>query len=231
MKKNILQKIRHVIATFALISTAFYFPAAGASQQPSPPATPTPTVRSQPEIKTEIATFAGGCFWCMDAEFAQLPGVIKVVSGFTGGTVKNPTYEQVSSGATGHHEAIEVTFDPAKVTYAHLLDIFWHNIDPLDEAGQFCDKGSQYRAGIYVHSHDQRWLAETSRDKVKKLFDGHEVATIIEAAEEFYPAEDYHQDFYRKNELHYKLYHESCGRDKRLGELWRGKTDSLVPAK
>jgi peptide-methionine (S)-S-oxide reductase len=181
------------------------------------------------ETKTETATFAGGCFWCMDAEFSGIPGVIKVVSGYTGGTLANPTYTQVSFGDTGHFESIEVTFDPEKVTYAKLLDIFWHNIDPTDKYGQFCDKGTQYRAGIFTHGDGQQKLAEASRDQVKKLFDGHEVATLIRPAMAFYPAEDYHQDYYRKNTLHYKLYHMGCGRDGRLHELWNGKPETVTP--
>lgn len=181
------------------------------------------------ETKTENATFAGGCFWCMDAEFAGIPGVSKVVSGYTGGTLENPTYTDVSMGNTGHFEAIEVTYDPAKVTYAQLLDIFWHNIDPTDEHGQFCDKGSQYRAGIFTHNDEQKKLAEASREQVKKLFAGEEIATIIEPAAKFYPAEDHHQDYYIKNKAAYKLYHYGCGRDRRLNVLWKGKPETVTP--
>jgi len=158
----------------------------------------------------------------MDSEFSTIPGVSKVVSGYTGGHVKNPTYEQVSSGTTGHVEAIEVTFDPAKVTYAQLLDIFWHNVDPLDEHGQFCDKGSQYRAGIFYHNAEQEKLAKASKEHVKKMF-SQELATLIAPATEFYPAEDYHQDYYIKNKTRYKMYRFGCGRDQRLEQLWRNK--------
>ncbi len=174
------------------------------------------------ETHNETATFAGGCFWCMDAEFSTIPGVSKVVSGYTGGHVRNPSYEEVSSGSTGHVEAIEVTYDPAKVTYAQLLDIFWHNIDPLDEYGQFCDKGSQYRAGIFYHSPEQKALAEASKTKVKALFK-QDLATVITPASEFFPAEDYHQDYYIKNKLRYKMYRGGCGRDDRIEQLWRDK--------
>lgn len=174
------------------------------------------------ETKMETATFAGGCFWCMDAEFSGIAGVSKVVSGFTGGHTKNPTYEEVSAGNTGHFEAIEVMYDPTKVTYAQLLDIFWHNIDPLDEYGQFCDKGSQYRAGIFYHNDTQKKLAEDSKQQMRKLFDK-ELATIIAPATEFYPAEDYHQDYYIKNKLRYKMYRVGCGRDERLKEVWKSK--------
>ncbi len=173
---------------------------------------------------TKTATFAGGCFWCMHGEFAAILGVSKVVSGYTGGATKNPTYEQVSGGGTGHVEAIEVTFDPAKVSYQQLLDIFWRNIDPLDEYGQFCDKGSQYRAGIFTHDEEQRKLAEGSKEKVKTMFKK-PVATVIKPATAFYPAEDYHQDFYIKSKLRYKTYRMGCGRDERLHELWKDKTD------
>jgi len=174
------------------------------------------------ETKTETATFAGGCFWCMDAEFSGIPGVTKVVSGYTGGQMKNPTYEEVSSGTTGHFEAIEITFDPAQVSYARLLDIFWHNVDPLDPYGQFCDKGSQYRAGIFYHNDEQKKLADASLTHVKKLL-GQDVSTIIQPAAEFYPAEDYHQDYYIKNKTRYKMYRLGCGRDDRLNELWKDK--------
>lgn len=178
--------------------------------------------------QAETATFAGGCFWCMDAEFASIPGVSKVVSGYTGGHTKHPTYEEVSFGTTGHFEAIEVTFDPSKVAYSKLLDIYWHNIDPLDPYGQFCDKGSQYRAGIFYHGKEQKKLAEASREQVKKMF-GQEIAAIIAPAAEFYPAEDYHQDYYIKNKTRYKMYHMGCGRDGRLDELWKDKQHSVMP--
>ncbi len=164
------------------------------------------------------ATFAGGCFWCMDAEFSGVKGVSKVVSGYTGGTLVNPTYEQVSSGTTGHVEAIEVTYDPAQVSYQQLLDIFWDNVDPFDEYGQFCDKGSQYRAGIFYHDEEQKRLAEASKEKVTTKFK-QSVATVIHPASVFYPAEDYHQDYYIKNKVRYKMYRYGCGRDERLEEL------------
>ncbi len=166
----------------------------------------------------QMATFAGGCFWCMEAEFAGIDGVSKVISGYTGGHTKNPTYEQVSSGITGHFEAIEITYDPAKVSYEKLLQIFWENIDPLDEYGQFCDKGTQYRAGIFVHSAKQRKLAETSKDAMAKTFKA-PIATVIRDADVFYAAEDYHQQYYIKSKDRYKRYRTGCGRDARLQEL------------
>lgn len=164
------------------------------------------------------ATFAGGCFWCMEAEFASIPGVSNVTSGYTGGHTKNPTYEQVSSGITGHFEAIEITYDHKQVSYEKLLEIFWDNIDPMDEYGQFCDKGSQYRAGIFVHDAGQKALAEKTRDKVQKKFQA-PVATIIRDASIFYPAEDYHQQYYIKSKDRYKRYRAGCGRDTRLQQL------------
>ena len=168
---------------------------------------------------SKTATFAGGCFWCMHGEFAGIEGVSKVVSGYTGGNTVNPTYEQVSTGNTGHVEAIEVTYDASKVSYDKLLDIFWENIDPLDQYGQFCDKGSQYRAGIFYHDAEQKQLAQESLEKIKKKF-AQPVATIIKPAATFYPAEDYHQDYYIKNKTRYKLYRIGCGRDEKLKEIW-----------
>lgn len=169
---------------------------------------------------TQQATFAGGCFWCMEPQFKGIDGVISVYSGYTGGEVKNPTYEEVSRGNTGHVEAIEVTFDPELVTYQALLDVFWKNIDPFDAKGQFCDKGSQYLAGIFVHSAQQRAEAEASQRAVEKQF-AKSVATFIRDARVFYPAEDYHQEFYIKSQARYKQYREGCGRDARLKEVWK----------
>ena len=169
-------------------------------------------------IKT--ATFAGGCFWCMQGEFAGIEGVSKSVSGYTGGNTINPTYEQVSTGNTGHVEAIEVTFDTSKVSYKKLLDIFWENIDPLDEYGQFCDKGSQYRAGIFYHDAEQKRLAEESIKEIAQKF-AQPIATVIRPASTFYPAEDYHQDYYIKNKTRYKLYRVGCGRDEKLKQIWK----------
>ncbi len=171
-------------------------------------------------LKTAI--FAGGCFWCMEPQFAAINGVSKVVSGYTGGRVDHPTYEQVSSGATGHVEAIEVSYDPSKVSYSALLDIFWKNVDPLDEYGQFCDKGSQYRAGVFYTDDQQKTLAEESKQKVSSMFK-QPVATVIKPASVFWPAEDYHQEYYIKNKIRYKMYRHGCGRDDRLESLWKDK--------
>jgi len=171
--------------------------------------------------KTEKATFAAGCFWCTEEAFEKVPGVISAVSGYTGGTVKGPSYEQVSSGRTGHTEAVEVTFDPAKVSYEKLLDVFWVNHDPTVKDRQFCDSGSQYRPEIFYHSEEQKKLAEASKAKWAKQKPFRQpLLTPITQAGAFYPAEDYHQDYYKKNALQYKFYVTGCGRYARLDSLW-----------
>lgn len=169
--------------------------------------------------ETAVATFAGGCFWCMEAPFDALPGVSSTTSGYTGGTKPRPSYEEVSAGGTGHAEAVEIVFDPAKVGYEALLEVFWRNIDPTVAGRQFCDVGSQYRSAIFVHDAAQRKAAEASRDAVQRKL-GVPVKTQIVEASEFFPAEDYHQDYYRKNPLRYRYYRHGCGRDARLEELW-----------
>ena len=165
------------------------------------------------------ATFAGGCFWCMEPPYDELEGVISTISGYIGGTKKNPTYEQVSAGTTGHTEAVEVTYDPKKISYEKLLEVFWRNIDPLTANAQFCDSGSQYRSAIFYHDQTQQTLAEASKKRLQSRFKQPIVTEIVRASE-FYPAEDYHQDYYKKNPIRYKFYRYSCGRDKRLQELW-----------
>ena len=171
--------------------------------------------------QTAIATFAGGCFWCMEPPFDAEPGVLKTIVGYTGGSGESPTYEQVSAGGTGHAESIRIDFDPAIVSYERLLEIFWENIDPLDEHGQFCDRGSQYRSAIFYHDEEQKELAEASKGRLAEngsLAGG--IVTEIVPASTFYPAEEYHQDYYKKNPLRYKYYRYSCGRDIRLSQLW-----------
>ena len=172
-------------------------------------------------VTTAKATFAGGCFWCMEPPFDKLDGVISTTSGYTGGTKTNPTYEQVSAGSTGHAEAVQVTYDPKKVSYEKLLDVFWHNIDPTQKDAQFCDHGTQYRSGIFYHDADQKRLAEASKAALDKSkpFKGAIVTEITQAAT-FYPAEEYHQDYYLKNPVRYKYYRSGCGRDNRLQEVW-----------
>ena len=174
---------------------------------------------------TATATFAGGCFWCMEPPFDKLDGVLSTTSGYTGGSQENPTYKQVSRGGTGHAEVVQVVYDPEKVSYAELLDVFWHNIDPTRIDGQFCDHGDQYRSEVFYHDDNQKQLAEQSKAALVELkpFDK-PVLTQITEASEFYPAEDYHQDYYVKNPVRYKFYRYGCGRDSRLEELW-GKQD------
>jgi len=167
------------------------------------------------------AIFAAGCFWCTEEAFEKVPGVVSAVSGYTGGTVKNPSYEQVSSGRTGHAEAVEVTFDPAKVTYEQLLDVFWVNHDPTVSNRQFCDSGSQYRPAIFYLNDEQKRLAEASKAKWEKMRPFKQpILTEITKAGPFYPAEDYHQDYYKKNPLQYRFYVTGCGRYQRLDSLW-----------
>jgi peptide-methionine (S)-S-oxide reductase len=168
------------------------------------------------------ATFAGGCFWCMEGPFDKIPGVVSTTSGYTGGHIKNPSYEQVSSGGTGHAESVQVVYDPAKVSYAKLLEVYWHNVDPLTPNRQFCDIGEQYRTAIFVHDAEQKRLAEATKAQVEKEL-GKPVVTEIVQAGPFYAAEDYHQDYYQKNPVRYKYYRTSCGRDRRLNELWGDK--------
>ena len=171
--------------------------------------------------KLEKATFAAGCFWCAEEAFEKVPGVVEVVSGYTGGKVKNPSYEQVSSGRTGHTEAVQVSFDAAKVSYDKLLEVFWLNHDPTVKDRQFCDSGSQYRPEIFYHSEEQKRLAEASKAKWEKAKPFKQpVLTPITPAGEFYPAEDYHQDYYKKNPLQYRFYVTGCGRYARLDSLW-----------
>jgi peptide-methionine (S)-S-oxide reductase len=165
------------------------------------------------------AAFAGGCFWCMEHPFDELAGVVSVTSGYTGGATKNPTYEEVSAGGTGHAESVEVLYDPAKIGYAQLLDVYWHNVDPLTRDAQFCDHGHQYRTAIFYHDSTQHRLAEESKQRLAARFT-EPIVTEIVAAGPFYPAEGYHQHYYRKNPLRYKLYRWGCGRDRRLKELW-----------
>lgn len=171
--------------------------------------------------KLEKATFAGGCFWCMEAPFDKLPGVVSVTAGYTGGQLKNPTYEQVSAGGTGHAEAVQIVFDPARISYSKLLDVYWHNIDPTVKDRQFCDVGHQYRSAIFVANEEQRRLALQSREALEKNKPFREpIVTEIEPAGTFYKAEEYHQHYYKKNPLRYAFYRAACGRDRRLKELW-----------
>jgi peptide-methionine (S)-S-oxide reductase len=174
-----------------------------------------------PARKLEVATFAGGCFWCMEHPFDELPGVVSVTSGYTGGAKKNPTYEEVSAGGTGHAESVQVVYDPAKISYQKLLERYWHNIDPTVKDRQFCDTGHQYRSAIFYHNEEQHRLALQSKQQLEKTkpFKG-EILTEIVPATQFYPAEQYHQHYYKKNPIRYRFYRTRCGRDARLKELW-----------
>ena len=174
-----------------------------------------------PKAGTEVAIFAGGCFWCMEHPFDVVPGVISTISGYEGGTKINPTYEEVSSGATGHAESVKVVYDPKRVSYETLLYVYWRNVDPLTRGGQFCDYGAQYRTAIFYTTDDQKRLAEASKAVLEKSGRFKQpIVTEITAAGPFYPAEDYHQDFYQTNPVRYSLYRFNCGRDARLEELW-----------
>lgn len=165
--------------------------------------------------------FAGGCFWCMEEAFEKVEGVVSVVSGYMGGSVSNPTYEQVSAGGTGHAESVEVSYDPAKVSYQKLLEVFWHNVDPVTPNAQFCDHGNQYRSVVFYGTDEERQLAEESKSAIEqsKRFSQPIVTQLVKASM-FYQAEDYHQDFYKKNPIRYKYYKFSCGRAQRLEALW-----------
>jgi peptide-methionine (S)-S-oxide reductase len=179
---------------------------------------------SLPVHETKTAIFAGGCFWCMEPPFDKLDGVISTTPGYTAGHKENPTYREVSAGSTGHTEAIEIKYDPERISYTELLNIFWKNIDPVAVDRQFCDAGSQYRAGIYYLDATQEAEAKRSLQALteNKPFAG-EITTEILPASKFYPAEDYHQDYYQKNPLRYKYYRFACGRDQRLQEIWGSK--------
>ncbi len=186
-----------VVMTFPLASVAEQKPASGLSN----------------------AIFAGGCFWCMEPPYDKLEGVTATTSGYIGGRAENAHYKKISAGLTRHVEAIQVTYDPEKVTYQQLLDVFWENVDPFDSRGQFCDKGPQYLSYIYYASESERTLAEASLKKVAEGFDRN-VATKIAASSAFYPAEGYHQNYYQRNPIRYRFYRSRCGRDDRLEELW-----------
>lgn len=168
-----------------------------------------------------VAVFAGGCFWCVESDFDQVPGVKKTISGYTGGTLRDPTYKQVVAGGTGHLEAVQIHYDPQIVSYEKLLDVFWHSVDPTDSGGQFCDRGESYATAIFAVSPEQKSIAEKSKAAVTKSGALKKpVVTPIVTAAAFYPAEGYHQDYYNKNPLRYRFYRTSCGRDRRIKALW-----------
>ena len=195
--------------------------AAGLALAQAPKPSPMPPPKPAAQTQLAKAIFAGGCFWCTEADFDKVDGVVSTTSGYIGGIVVNPSYEQVSGGRTGHTEAVEVVFDPARVSYAKLVDYFWRTIDPTVKDRQFCDVGSQYRTGIFTLDAEQQRIALASRAAVEKSkpFKA-PIVTEISAATAFYPAEDYHQDYYKKNPIRYQFYRNGCGRDARLQELW-----------
>jgi peptide-methionine (S)-S-oxide reductase len=197
-----------------LLSLSLVLASAGALAQTPPAGAP----------NRAVATFAGGCFWCVEADFDKVEGVISTTSGYIGGKVPNATYQQVSGGGTGHTEAVEVVYDPVKVTYEKLLEVFWRNHDPLTKDRQFCDTGDMYRPGIFYHNEEQRTLAEASKKEVAARFAPRLIQTEITPAPAFYKAEEYHQEYYLKNPVRYKFYRYNCGRDQRLEELW-GKSE------
>lgn len=192
----------------------------------------TTTAGPQPGAKSglEVATFAGGCFWCVEADFDKVPGVVRTISGYTGGHVDDPSYRQVSTESTGHREAVQIYFDPDKVRYQELVEIFWRSIDPTDPGGQFCDRGESYTTAIFASSEEQRRLAEASRRDIEQSgILEQPVVTSIETAKTFYPAEDYHQDYYRKNRLRYRLYRTACRRDSRVAAVWGDQAHQGIP--
>ena len=207
-----------VLAVLALLALLFAFTAPLRGEPPAGKAD------APAGKKLAKATFAGGCFWCMEPPFEELAGVVSVTSGYTGGWKENPTYEEVSAGGTGHAESVQILYDPAKIAYEKLLDVYWHNVDPTDRTGQFCDKGSQYRPAIFVHDEEQRRLAESSKAALEKNkpFAGPVVVEIVPATI-FWPAEEYHQRYHQKNPIRYRYYRHGCGRDARLAELWGAK--------
>ena len=168
-----------------------------------------------------VATFAGGCFWCVESDFDKVPGVVKTTSGYTGGSLDDPTYEQVSAGGTGHREAVQIHYDPKRVSYEGLLHIFWRSVDPSDAGGQFCDRGESYQSAIFAGTEEERRLARASKDALERsgVLEG-TVVTPIEPAGEFYPAEEYHQDYYKKNPARYRFYRFACRRDARVQQIW-----------
>lgn len=170
--------------------------------------------------QTDTALFAGGCFWTMQSDFDKVPGVIKTIAGYAGGNVANPSYEQVETGNTGHYESVQVIYDPTEVSYSTLLNVYWHNIDPTNAEGQFCDTGNQYRPVIFYNNDNQKQLANDSKQQL--IYSGRfqHIATQVLPATSFYPAEEYHQEFYRKHSVQYGLYKYDCGRDPKLKELW-----------
>ena len=221
--------MRRLLSLLALPVVTLATLAAGcATSEPAPAAGPSVGLALDPAL-ADTAVFAGGCFWCMEKPFESLDGVASVVSGFSGGTVPNPSYDEVSRKTTGHTEAVEVVYNPAVVSYDTLLQVYWHNVDPLDDGGQFCDRGSPYRPVIFVRTPAERAAAEATKAQLAERF-GEPVRVPIQDAAPFYAAEDYHQDFYRTNPVRYNSYRAGCRRDARLEQLWGDAAGHLGPA-
>lgn len=213
---------RTATAPAALVASALLAWACGGAEGSGTPTSGQDGATDAPAPRdTAVATFAGGCFWCMEPPFDELDGVLSTTSGYTGGRLENPTYDQVSSGETGHLEAVRIEYDPERIGYDALLHVFWRNVDPTDAGGQFCDRGSQYLTAIFYHTEEQKRAAEASRRELETS--GRlpaPVVTEVVPAGDFYRAEDYHQDYYREHPIRYKFYRTTCGRDRRLRQLW-----------
>jgi len=212
MSRSSISRHRHILSIAVLMCAQLALGPGSAESASAPGRAAGPTA---------FATFAGGCFWCMEPPFEKLDGVHAVISGYMGGHKKNPTYEEVSAGVTGHAESVEIRYDAAKIGYERLLEVFWHNVDPTTADRQFCDHGRQYRPAIFYRDTTQKRLAEQTRRTIERTKQFREPIVLeITAASTFYPAEEYHQDFYKKNPAHYSSYRTGCGRDRRLRQLW-----------
>ena len=221
--------MRRLLFLLALPAVVLATVAAGCgTSEPLPPAGPSVGMALDPAL-ADTVVFAGGCFWCMEKPFEELDGVASVVSGFSGGTVANPTYDEVSRKTTGHYEVVEVVYNPQVVPFDTLLQVYWHNVDPFDDGGQFCDRGSPYRPAIFVRTPAERAAAAATVSQVQEKFGLPVLVPVLDAAP-FYAAEDYHQDFYRTNPAHYNRYRTGCRRDARLEQLWGDAAGHLGPA-
>ncbi|MFW6362652.1 MAG: peptide-methionine (S)-S-oxide reductase MsrA [Spirochaeta sp.] len=225
MKINHILTLQRLLLILLLLIPAPLFSNGAAEQQSSGSASESGYTPPPHDDRYERATLAGGCFWCMEPPYDKTDGVISTISGFSGGEAVDPSYDQVASGNTNHIETVQITYDPEIISYQEILDIFWVNIDPLDGGGQFCDRGPHYRSAIFYHSYQQEEIARRSRRELAEsgIISGEIVTELIEF-EAFYPAEEYHQNYYRKNPIRYTFYRSRCGRDDRLQELWGDRT-------
>jgi peptide methionine sulfoxide reductase msrA/msrB len=229
MEIKLMKNLLYIgIAVFFMIGTVLFFTLVNQRSEAVQKGTKIDTRKN--EMGLQKATFAGGCFWCTEADFEKLPGVVKVISGYTGGNKENPTYGEVSSGSTGHVESVQVYYDPSKITYEELLDYFWKHVDPTDPGGQFVDRGAQYRSAIFYHDEDQKRLAEKSKDALSKSGKFNKpIVTEILKFTKFYEAEDYHQDYYKTHSLKYKFYRYGSGRDQFLEKTWGKEMETVKP--